>query len=64
MSIHAVDFSPGQTVAGSEHQKGRVEARGIEIGLIETGLHSVDADAPRTTTNKRQGALEALDQSG
>ena len=45
-------------------QKSPVEARGIEIALVETGFHAVDDDAPRTPPEKRQGPFEAIDQGG
>src|SRR5215469_4434000 len=45
-------------------QKGPVEARGIEIGFVETRFHSVHDDAPWTTSKECQGALEGIDQGG
>src|SRR5262249_48975559 len=45
-------------------QKRPVEARGVGVGLIDTSFHSVDDHAPRTTTPKHPGALEAIDNRG
>ena len=45
-------------------QKSPVETRCVRIALIDTSFHSVDDETPRTTTKKRQGAFEAVDDGG